>query len=104
MKEIRILTHGNDNFTSDNIHGKEDLFLSKSSIFPAVEIKKEINAMINNVIEMIDIEAINNKGFDISEMTFNLCIDSNGKVALSSCTPKEVMNQSGITIKISKKL
>ena len=104
MKEIRILTNGIDNFSTDNMHGKGDLFLSKSSIFPIGEIKKEINSTINDVIDMIDVKAINDKGFDVSEMLFNLHIDSSGKVSLSSCSPSEIMGQSGITIKIVKKL
>lgn len=104
MKELRIITDENGIYNTDNIHGGGDVFSNTSNIFAVNEIEKEVNTTINNIVDMINVEALNQKGFDVTEMTFNLNINAEGKVSLLSIASGSVSTQSGITIKITRKV
>ena len=103
MKEIRVITDEGGIYDSNNIHGRDDIFSNTNAVFAVGDIKKEINNAINSVVDMVDIEELNKKGFDVSEMTFNLNINADGKVSLLSCVSGGISTQSGITIKIVRK-
>lgn len=103
MKELRIITNESTTYSADNIHGAEDLFANTSNIFALNEIKKEVTVAINNIVDMIDLGELHEKGFDLSEMSFNLNINAEGKVSLLSCVSGGVSAQSGITIKIIRR-
>lgn len=103
MRELRIITGESNTYNSDNIHGTGDLFSNTNSVFALNEIRQEVNVAINNIVDMIDLEELNKKGFDVSEMTFNLNINAEGKVSLLSCVSGGVSAQSGITIKITRR-
>lgn len=103
MNEINIITEVEDKMEYHNIHGRENLFGDVTSTFSNEELKPAINSAINAVVELVDLQNLNSKGFDVAELTFTLNVNAEGKVSLLSCISGEVSAQSGITVKIVRK-
>lgn len=103
MKEIRIITdQTNSDYNVENAHDLDSMVTTNNTISVSA-LKNEISKTINDVIEVIDLENLNSKGFDVEELAFNLNINAEGKVSLLSCLSGGISAQSGITIKIVRK-
>lgn len=104
MKEIRIITdQATSEYSSENAHFTDALIEASSNVYSVSSLKKEISKTINDVIETVDLENLNSKGYDVKELTFNLNINKAGEVSLLSCLSGGISTQSGITITIVRK-
>ena len=102
---IRIIC---DDFDSIDVQGfggerTDNKFVNNYLSFECEDLKPKIKEAMHSVVSLIDEKPLNEKGYEVSELVFNLNINADGKVSLFSIASGGVSVQSGITIKIVKK-
>ena len=96
-----------EDFEQKNIQGfggeRLDKVVNCSLLFESDELKPKINQAIQSVVSLIDDKALNDKGYEVSELEFSLNINADGNISILSIVSGGVSVKSGITIKIGKK-
>jgi len=67
------------------------------------ELKKNIIKNIKTIISLFDEDQFSGKGYEVSELEFNLSISADASVSLFSAFSAGVSGSSGITVRIKKK-
>lgn len=71
--------------------------------FPIEEMKPEFENAIKSLAELVNDEPLTAKGYELSELEFNINVSTSGKVSIFSFFSGDISAGGGITVRIKKR-